>query len=175
MENLHVRTEKKTASDTHNLSDWADVRTEHQIPRGLGFQPESIRHRDARWSTNDNAARTPQLAKPPHWTETPGLPCVPLDKLGRKTWDVHWEPARQVSEERQDKIAAELCRSCPVRMACLEDAMAQEVDSVHGKPLHHSSRFLVRGGLTPKGRWRLTVTRQGEGPLDTSKDVVTTG
>lgn len=151
MNEPHVTTAKPSSSDTHALSDWVHVRTEHQVPRSQGFAPEAIRHRSLSFDTTDGS-RTPQMAKPPHWTETPGMPCVPLDKLGR-LWEHHWAAPKNVPEALADEMAERMCRGCPVQQDCLDAALAEE------GTLHHSSRFMVRGGLTPKGRWRESKQR----------------
>lgn len=45
--------------------------------------------------------------------------------------------------------AKAICASCPLREACLAEALRQESDS------DHSRRFGIRGGCTPPERYRL--------------------
>jgi WhiB family redox-sensing transcriptional regulator len=51
-------------------------------------------------------------------------------------------------EKAKANAAKRICAACPVRQACLDDALAQE----GGRG--HESRFGVRGGLGPRGRRR---------------------
>jgi len=44
-------------------------------------------------------------------------------------------------------LAKRLCRSCPIRVACLDEALATEADG---------ERFGVRGGLSPNQRTLLS-------------------
>ena len=120
-------------------------RTEHQLRPHESFKPEALRRRDIHLVPED-APRTPKMAKPPAWSETPGMPCVPLDDLGPGEWDLHWDPMqwRKVPERITTERAKALCAGCPVIRECLEAAMTEE------RGLSHHSRFLVRGGMTPK-------------------------
>lgn len=51
-------------------------------------------------------------------------------------------------EKAKAAAAKKICAACPVRQACLDDALAEE----GGRG--HESRFGVRGGLGPRGRRR---------------------
>lgn len=127
-----------------------DVRTEHQVTRFAGFAPGPIHSRNPVRECTDGE-RTMRLAKPPEWTQTPGL-CV-----GR--WDEYDETRGRLSEKR----AAALCFGCPILEECLEAAMAEEVDvrvSTQGTPLGAQHRYGIRGGLTPKGRARKAGARE---------------
>jgi WhiB family redox-sensing transcriptional regulator len=115
---------------------WA--RTEHQIAKHEGFRPESLRPREpAAPSASDKP--TMRLAEPPAWAQRDDLPCTKLvPKRGQP----------DLFDTSDEKVARALCAGCPLeaKRACLADAMAEEGD------LSDRSRWLVRGGLTPKQR-----------------------
>ncbi|MCI3246493.1 WhiB family transcriptional regulator [Streptomyces spinosisporus] len=53
-------------------------------------------------------------------------------------------------EDREAITAAKrVCASCPVRLACLSDALAEEGSR------HAENRFGIRGGQTSEDRYRL--------------------
>lgn len=162
---VNERNDKPLKGDKTNLRSMVTIwdRTEHQLRPHESFKPEALRRRDIHLVPED-APRTPKMAKPPSWSETPGMPCVPLDDLGPGEWDLHWDPMRwrKVPERVASERAAALCAGCPVRTECLEAAMTEE------RGLSHHSRFLVRGGMTPKGRAALARA-------DVPARVVTTG
>lgn len=143
--------------DNDNQSGWSGgagqikpvffVRTEYQVSAFEGFKPEEIHPRDGQ-SPSSASARTPRLAEPPAWAQRDGLPCVQLVPKGH---------ARDPYDTSDRKQARALCAGCPVRRACLDDAMEME----HG--LGGRSRYLVRGGLTPHARARLDA-RSGDTP-----------
>lgn len=70
-------------------------------------------------------------------------------------FDLHEQPtverAPRLVEDHESRLAEarRVCWSCPVRAACLGDAMRSEGDDVA------EVRFLVRGGLTPEQRHSL--------------------
>ena len=55
--------------------------------------------------------------------------------------------------ERTYRKARQICQICPVRQACLDDAMTIEAHT------EHSGRWGLWGGLTPTERWELTDHR----------------
>lgn len=114
------------------------TRTEHQVAPFEGFKPEEVSPR-APLTPSSADGYTMRLAEPPKWTHRDDLPCTELVPKGN---------APDLFDTNKAKVAARLCAGCPlsVKDACLEDAMAQE-DGLSGR-----SRYLVRGGLTPKGR-----------------------
>lgn len=120
------------------------VRTENQVRPHDGFKPEAVMVNYLMRMESDNAERTLQLARPPAWTETPGLPCTPTVTgydMRRKFMD-KWDTGSEVE-------AQALCAGCPVIEQCLAAAIVEE----HG--LSATNRYLVRGGLTPSGRVQL--------------------
>ena len=120
------------------------VRTEVQVRPHDGFKPEAVMVNYLLRMERDDSERTLQLARPPAWTETPGLPCTPTVTgydLRRKFMD-RWDTGGEVE-------AQALCAGCPVRQECLAAAIEEE----HG--LSANNRYLVRGGLTPSGRVQL--------------------
>lgn len=125
-----------------NLAFDSVVRTEAQTGRHEGFTPEYIGRRDYRALVSD--ARTMILANPPEWA-TEELPCV----VARDEWSK--DRKLKHFEARTDKQAAELCKGCPVLEKCLDAALDEE------RGLSAQWRFLVRGGLTPKGRANLDL------------------
>jgi WhiB family redox-sensing transcriptional regulator len=50
------------------------------------------------------------------------------------------------SEKAKEQMAKRICAACPVRTACLDDAIAEEGGRGHDR------RFGIRGGLGPRGR-----------------------
>lgn len=56
----------------------------------------------------------------------------------------------EVGDTQTAKDAIALCMTCPVRQACLEDALSDDADI---------DRYGIRGGLSPKARRRV---RNGE-------------
>ncbi|PWG14035.1 WhiB family transcriptional regulator [Streptomyces sp. V2] len=59
-------------------------------------------------------------------------------------------------DSRGAEDARTVCASCPVRLDCLEDALQAET----GRGLH--SRHGIYGGLNPRQRYRLHLTRTGQ-------------
>lgn len=131
------------------------IRTENQIKAGEGFAPHYIRQRQPNWVSEDGRGDM-RLARLPGWMERDDLPCAPPT--------FHWWVMTDDQKERHwdtghaDK-AAELCAGCPVLEECLADALAREGSK------HYGERALVRGGLTPKGRWELSQMAQGDYPV----------
>jgi hypothetical protein len=111
-------------------------RTEHQIAPFGGFKPEEVTPRSP-MNPSSADGYTLRLAEPPKWTHRDDLPCTQLVPKGN---------ARDPFDTNNSAKAKALCAGCPVLEACLEDALVQEGDLV-GR-----SRWLVRGGLTPKER-----------------------
>lgn len=116
-------------------------RTDHQIPPHQGFKPGEVSQRSARTPASADG-HTMRLAVPPKWTHRDDLPCVKLVPKGNQ---------RDPFDTKNSTKAAALCAGCPVKQSCLDDAMAEEGDLVA------RSRWLVRGGLTPEGRFSLTT------------------
>lgn len=118
------------------------IAPEYQVKSHEGFAPEAIHVRDGDDARTDEAAR-PSLryAEPPIWTHRDDLPCTKRVPKGNQ---------RDPYDESDPKKAKALCAGCPVADLCLADALAEE------KGLSEHSRYLVRGGLTPKGRAELT-------------------
>lgn len=125
-------------------SDW--TRTEAQLSSHEGFSPEAIKVRGDDTLGASEAPPTMQLAKPPAWTHRDDLVCtkwVPTGN-GPDFWDT--------TDRRRARV---LCAACPVRAECLDAAMEEEGG------LSARNRYLVRGGLTPRGRAeRAGVTSQ---------------
>lgn len=120
-------------------NDW--TRTEAQLSSHEGFAPEAIRVRGDDTPGASEAPPTMQLAKPPAWTHRDDLVCTA------------WVPTGNARDpyDTSDRLRAKaLCAGCPVKRACLDDAMEME----HGLSGRH--RYLVRGGLTPHARARLS-------------------
>ena len=128
-----------------------DLRTEYQIPPGLGFAPAEVAPRQARGLGLVTAPPTIRLAKPPSWSSGP-RPCIPIGRRGRAEW-VLWDRDWDTSD---DEKAKNLCAMCPARLECLEDALAKE------GTVTAQYRHMVRGGVTPRGRWRLHRKRKRE-------------
>lgn len=134
-------------SNTHGSGGAAQIqpvhwtRTEHQVSSHEGFAPEHI---GVRADLGVSAAPLPtmRLAVPPSWTHRDDLPCTQLVPKGN---------GRDPYDTNDKKAAKKLCAGCPVRQACLDDALAEE------EGLGPRSRYLVRGGYTPRGRARLTT------------------
>ena len=112
------------------------TRTEHQLASHESFAPGYIETREP-VSLSTSGERTMQLAVPPDWTHRDDLPCVKRVPTGN---------AEDPFDTNDPKRARALCAGCPVRRACLDDALAEEGD------LGERARWLVRGGLTPKER-----------------------
>lgn len=112
------------------------TRTEHQVSPHEGFASGLV------WTRGEDAPRasapaTLLLAVPPDWAQVDGKPCT--ERVPR-----HNEPDPYDTSDPEK--AAALCAGCPVRPECLEAALEEEGD------LAARSRWLVRGGLTPKDR-----------------------
>jgi hypothetical protein len=58
-----------------------------------------------------------------------------------------WHPGP--NERGKTEFAKKVCAACPVRQACLDDALRQEGGC------GHESRHGIRGGLTPRARRNL--------------------
>jgi hypothetical protein len=69
-------------------------------------------------------------------------------------WTPNMKESHWVGKQIGDKRAAEMCRGCPALAECLASALIEE------KGLRPELRFMVRGGLTPKGRWKLDGGRR---------------
>jgi hypothetical protein len=117
------------------------TRTEHQLASHESFAPEGITPR-GEVSPASSAQRTLRLAVPPSWTQRDDLPCTKRVPRGNQP-----DPY----DTTNPRVARALCFGCPVRRACLDDALADEAG------LSYRSRHLVRGGLTPKGRERVDL------------------
>lgn len=115
------------------------TRTEHQLSTHEGFAPEGVRPR-GEVEPVAHATPTLRLARPPAWTHRDDLPCTKWVPQGDQP--DHYD----TTDPRRAKA---LCAGCPVKRACLSDALEEEAG------LSYRSRYLVRGGLTPKGRARL--------------------
>lgn len=113
------------------------TRTENQLARHEGFAPEAIHVRDDESMTSSEAPATMRLAEPPKWTHRDDLPCTKLVPVAH---------ARDPYDTNDRAKAKALCTGCPVRLACLDDAMEEEAG------LTGRSRYLVRGGYTPRER-----------------------
>jgi hypothetical protein len=120
-------------------------RTEAQLRPFEGFSPDEIVPRNGVHLVSEGE-RHLQLAKPYPWTWRDDINC-----LGEY----------EATDTTNRAEAAKLCAGCPVLSQCLESAMEEEVNS-DGEPLSHHSRFLVRGGLTPRGRVELAAQRVEE-------------
>lgn len=124
-------------------------RTEVQLRPFEGFAPGEVVPRSEVALTTEGE-RSLQLAKPYSWTFRDDDE-QPLNCLGNYA---------DTDTTNRDEAKA-LCAGCPVLSECLESAMEEEVDK-DGRPLSHHSRFLVRGGLTPRGRVDLAAERAEE-------------
>jgi hypothetical protein len=110
-------------------------RTEVQLRPFEGFTQDEISPRSP-FSLTSEGGRSLQLAKPYPWTDRDDLNCIgQYDRID--------------TGDRGEAKA--LCAGCPVITECLDSALEEETDK-DGRPLSHHSRFLVRGGLTPRGR-----------------------
>lgn len=113
-------------------------RTEHQVRSHEGFESGVV------WPRGDDTDRpaseappTMRFAQPPAWMQRDDLPCTKTVPKGN---------APDPYDTSNRAKAAALCAGCPVKAECLADALAEEGD------LSAKSRYLVRGGLTPRGR-----------------------
>lgn len=152
-----VRRGRNGGSDLsgHILGEVGGVRTEVQVRPFEGFAQGEVVPRDQmRWGTNGSPTKL--LAKPPAWVPE-STPCAvpPEEKWDRDMREGHWDVGPG-DKPGTDEQAAAMCAGCPVREACLQDALEDEVDWT-GRPLSYHARFLVRGGMTPKGRWQLAA------------------
>lgn len=120
-------------------------RTEAQLRPFEGFSQGEVLPRNGVHLVSEGE-RHLQLAKPYAWTYNDDINC-----LGEY----------EATETTDRAEARKLCAGCPVLSECLESAMEEEVDK-DGNPLSHHSRFLVRGGLTPRGRVELAAQRAAE-------------
>jgi hypothetical protein len=127
------------------------VRTDNQLRPHESFAPAGQILRQHR-AVSDDGRGDRQLAKPPGWTSDDDLPC----SIPRHDWlDMH-DTARGRHWDTPDvDKAALLCNGCPVLDRCLTDAMAEE------KGKGKFERYLVRGGMTPMGRWKLEQSLDG--------------
>lgn len=114
--------------------DW--TRTEHQVKPHDGFASGVVWARETDRPASE-APPTMRLAEPPKWAQRDDLPCIKRVPKGNQP-----DPYDTSNRAR----AAALCAGCPVKAECLADALAEEGD------LSAKSRYLVRGGLTPRGR-----------------------
>lgn len=117
------------------------TRTEHQLSSHESFAPEGITPR-GEVSPESNGRPTMQLAKPPAWTHRDDLPCTKRVPQGNQP-----DPY----DTSNKRVARALCAGCPVRRACLDAALIEE------SGLSDRSRYLVRGGYTPKERAKLPM------------------
>lgn len=117
-------------------------RTEAQLRPFEGFaQSEIVPHNGVHLVSEGE--RHLRLAKPYPWSYNDDINCL----------------GDYVNTDTTNRAeAAALCAGCPVLSQCLESAMEEEVNA-EGEPLSHHSRFLVRGGLTPRGRVQLAAER----------------
>lgn len=135
----------------HILGEVGGTRTEVQVRPFHGFATGEIVPRDQmRWGTHGSPTKL--LAKPPAWVPE-ATPCmVPPETLwDRGMREAHWDVGPG-DRPGADEEAAAMCAGCPVREMCLKDALDDELDA-NGRPLSYNARFLVRGGMTPRGRW----------------------
>lgn len=117
-------------------------RTEAQLRPFEGFSQGEVLPRNGVHLVSEGE-RHLQLAKPYAWTYNDDINCL----------------GEYVNTDTTNRAeAAALCDGCPVLSQCLESAMEEEVNA-DGEPLSHHSRFLVRGGLTPRGRVQLAAER----------------
>ena len=116
------------------------TRTEHQLASHESFAPEHIGGR-ADLAVSSAPLPTMRLAVPPPWTHRDDLPCTQRVPKGN---------AKDPYDTNDKRAAKKLCAGCPVIQACLDDALREE------EGLGPRSRYLVRGGYTPRGRARLT-------------------
>ena len=107
-------------------------------------------------------ATTPQSPAPPTTappaaalTPQASVPVAPPEVRQDRGWarDAACDGADPALFDPVNRHVAErttaVCATCPVRRACLLEALTDEVDSAYGP-------WLVRGGLTPKARRELT-------------------
>ncbi len=120
-------------------------RTEVQLRPFEGFAPDEIVPRNGVHLLSEGE-RHLRLAKPYAWTWRDDINCL----------------GDYVNTDTTNRVeAAALCAGCPVLSECLESAMEEEANA-EGEPLSHHSRFLVRGGLTPRGRVQLAAERASD-------------
>lgn len=120
------------------VTEW--VRTEHQVRPHDSLAPGPIHaHEGDRWVSE--APPTMRLARPPEWAQRDDLPCTQLVPKGN---------APDPFDTNDKSKARTLCAGCPVRRACLDAALAEE-GTLRGR-----NRYLVRGGLTPRQRAKLS-------------------
>lgn len=117
------------------------VRTDNQLRPHESFAPAGQILRQHR-AVSDDGRGDLLLAKPYGWARDTMACVVPEEGWDDDKRQRHWDTPDV------DK-AALLCDGCPVLDRCLADAMAEEAGK--GK----FERYLVRGGLTPMGRWKL--------------------
>lgn len=67
-------------------------------------------------------------------------------------------------DHRTAQLAREICAACPVKVACLLDALRTEGDASRGH------RYGIRGGANPEERW--VLHRLGHAVLEASAAVV---
>lgn len=72
-------------------------------------------------------------------------------------WHNPWFPDGEANNAHAYDEARVICEQCPAWRPCLDAAMAEEA----GVGMHH--RFGMRGGKTPRQRWRADTARQ-DGP-----------
>lgn len=140
------------SEDRGNLATkrWEHTRTENQLKPFEGFRPEEIGTRASRTLTRGDSSPTMQFAKPPEWTETPGIKCE-----GR------WEEFDDDGPSPVSHLkAAELCSGCPVIERCLSDAMEREGWRAGRE------RGGIRGGVTARGRYALYRRAQRREEVD---------
>lgn len=139
----------------HILGEVGGVRTEVQVRPFEGFATGKVVPRDEmRWGTNGSPTKL--LAKPPAWVPDETPCAVPPEEKWDRGMRESWWDIGPGDKPGSDGLAASMCAACPVRDACLADALADERD-MNGRPLDYKARFLVRGGMTPRGRWQVTA------------------
>lgn len=121
-------------------------RTEHQLKPHEGFAPQAIEPREP-LSLVAGEGYTMRLAEPPKWAQRDDLPCIARVPKGNQP---------DLYDTTDPRRARALCAGCPVKQACLDDAMADEAG------LGPRSRWLVRGGLTPQDRAALEAARSDQ-------------
>lgn len=124
-----------SGSGVVKVTEWS--RTEHQVPKHQSFASGVVWTKGDHMDPKADAPATMRLAEPPAWAQRDDLPCTQLVPKGN---------AKDVFDTNDRKVARALCAACPVRQACLDDAMEFE------EGLGPRSRYMVRGGYTPRER-----------------------
>ena len=112
------------------------IRTDNQLLSHESFTPEHITPRGD-LAVSSSGLPTMLLAVPPSWTHRDDLPCTTRVQRGN---------GPDLYDTNDSQRARALCAGCPVKQACLDDALREEAG------LGPRSRYLVRGGITPRRR-----------------------